>query len=162
MCVDESLIPFRGRVIFRQYNKSKQHKYGIKLFKLCSNPGYTVKVQVYAGKNYDNVNTTPTNVVFALCEGYLNKGHTVCTDNWYTSLDLAQKLLAGQTHLIGTLRKNRRGLPQIVVQRNLKAGEFSAQENADGITIMKWKDKRDVLLLSTKHSVSFRRITKKG
>ncbi|CAK1586141.1 unnamed protein product [Parnassius mnemosyne] len=44
----------------------------------------------------------------------------------------------------------------------MKTGEFSAQENDDGITIMKWKDKRDVLLLSTKHSVSFRRITKKG
>lgn len=162
ICVDESLIPFRGRVIFRQYNKNKRHKYGIKLFKLCSNPGYTVKVQVYVGKNYDSVNTTPTNVVLALCDDYLNKGHTVCTDNWYTSLDLARKLLAGQTHLIGTLRKNRRGLPQTVVQTKLKTGEFSAQESDDGITIMKWKDKRDVLLLSTKHSVSFKRITKKG
>lgn len=32
--VDESQVPFRGRIIFRQYNKSKRHKYGMKLFKL--------------------------------------------------------------------------------------------------------------------------------
>lgn len=107
------------------------------------------------------MNTTPTNVVLALCDDYLNKGHTVCKDNWYTSLDLARKLLSGQTHLIGTLKKNRRSLPQTVVQTKLKTGHVSAQENDEGITIMKWKDKRNVLLLSTKRSVSFRRITKK-
>ncbi|VVC86978.1 unnamed protein product [Leptidea sinapis] len=119
--------------------------------------GNTVKVQVYAGKNYDNVNTTPTNVVLALCGDYLNKGHTVCTDNWYTSLELARKLIAGQTYFLGTLSKNRRGLPQTVVKAKLKVDEFSAQENGEGITVMKWKVKRDVLLLSIKHSVSFRR-----
>ncbi|GBP05742.1 PiggyBac transposable element-derived protein 4 [Eumeta japonica] len=27
VCVDESQVPFRGRIIFRQYNKSKRHKY---------------------------------------------------------------------------------------------------------------------------------------
>lgn len=162
LCVDESLIPFRGRVIFRQYNKQKRHKYGIKLFKLCSNPGYTVKVQVYSGKDFDNVNTTPTNVVLGLCADYLNKGHTVCTDNWYTNMDLARKLLASQTHLVGTLRRNRRGLPSPVVQVKLKVDEFSAKESEDGITVMKWRDKRDVLLLSTKHSVGFKRTTNKG
>lgn len=39
VCIDESQVPFRGRVIFRQYNKSKRHKYGLKLFKLCTIPG---------------------------------------------------------------------------------------------------------------------------
>ncbi|KIH44232.1 hypothetical protein ANCDUO_25748, partial [Ancylostoma duodenale] len=33
--IDESLVPFRGRIAFRQYIPSKRHKYGIKLFKLC-------------------------------------------------------------------------------------------------------------------------------
>jgi len=30
ICIDESMIPFRGRIIFRQYLKQKKHKYGIK------------------------------------------------------------------------------------------------------------------------------------
>lgn len=155
LCVDESMIPFRGRIIFRQYNKSKRHKYGIKLFKLCTTPGYTSKVEVYGGKKLDSPETTPTNVVLNLARNYFGKGHTMFVDNWYTSLDLAEKLVQQDTHLVGTLRKNRRNLPKDVMTMNLKPGEFSAKENKNGITVMKWKDKRDVCLLSTKHSIGF-------
>lgn len=35
MCIDESMIPFTGRLSFKQYIQNKTHKYGIKLFKLC-------------------------------------------------------------------------------------------------------------------------------
>lgn len=161
LCIDESMIPFRGRIIFRQYNKQKRHKYGIKEFKLCTMPGYTYKVNVYAGKN-DIVNTTPMNVVMELCSGLWNKGHTLYTDNWYTSVDLARKLLDNETHLVGTLRKNRKHIPKTVVSSKLKKGQYIARESPDGITVMKWKDKRDVLILSTKHSVKFRDVTKRG
>ena len=36
VCIDESLIPFRGRLRFRQYLPNKKKKYGIKIFKLCT------------------------------------------------------------------------------------------------------------------------------
>lgn len=155
LCVDESMIPFRGRIIFRQYNKSKRHKYGIKLFKLCTTPGYTTKVEVYGGKTLDSQDNTPTNVVLNLARNYFGKGHTMFVDNWYTSLDLAEKLVQHDTHLVGTLRKNRKNLPKDVMTGNLKPGEFMAKENKNGVTVMKWKDKRDVCLLSTKHSIGF-------
>lgn len=162
VCVDESQVPFRGRIIFRQYNKSKRHKYGMKLFKLCTVPGYTCKLNLYSGKNIDAINTAPTNVVMALCENIFDKGHTLATDNWYTSLQLAYRLLEKQTHLIGTLRKNRRGLPKAVVDSKLQKGETMAMENEDGVTVLKWKDKRDVLMLSTKHSDKIAVVVKKG
>lgn len=160
LCVDESVVPFRGRLIFRQYNKQKRHKYGIKLFKLCTLPGYTYKISIYAGKQNDEVNTTPANVVMTLCEDLLNKGHTLYTDNWYTSVGLARELLKKETHLVGTLRKNRKHFPKVVVSTKLKKGQFIAKESADGITVMKWRDKRDVLVLSTKHSTRFVRVMK--
>lgn len=162
VCVDESQVPFRGRIVFRQYNKSKRHKYGLKLFKLCTIPGYTCKLGLYSGKNIDTVNTTPTKVVMSLCSHILNKGHTLATDNWYTSLELAYNLLENHTHLVGTIRKNRRGLPKSVVEAKLQRGEFMAMENEDGITVMKWKDKRDVMMLSTKHSDKLCTTVKKG
>lgn len=162
ICIDESVVPFRGRLIFRQYNKQKRHKYGIKEFKLCTLPGYTYKINVYAGKENDQVNTTPANVVMSLCSGLLNKGHTLYTDNWYTSIDLARDLLKNETHLVGTIRKNRRHIPKVVTDAKLKRGEYIARESEDGITVMKWKDKRDVLVLSTKHSDRFQTVTKRG
>lgn len=161
LCIDESLVPFRGRIIFRQYIKLKRHKYGIKVFKLCSNPGYTNRIQVYAGKRGETETTTPTNVVMSLMEGYLQKGHTLYTDNWYTSVDLGRKLLDKETHLVGTLRKNRKYLPKDVINGKIKKGEFRAKENENGMTCMKWKDKRDVYLLSTKHSIGFTRTFKR-
>lgn len=121
-----------------------------------------VFVFVYSGKNIDTVNTTPTKVVMSLCTQILNKGHTLSTDNWYTSLDLAYNLLENNTHLVGTIRKSRKGLPKSVIETKLERGDFKAMENEDGITVMKWKDKRDVYMLSTKHSNKLSKIVKKG
>ena len=40
VAVDETMISHRGRLLFRQYNPGKGHKYGIKLFKLCEMTRY--------------------------------------------------------------------------------------------------------------------------
>ena len=39
--IDETMIPWRGRLGFRQYIPGKAHKYGVKLCKLCTVEGYT-------------------------------------------------------------------------------------------------------------------------
>lgn len=39
MVVDETMVPWRGRLIFRQFNAGKAAKYGKKLFKLCATNG---------------------------------------------------------------------------------------------------------------------------
>ncbi|VDL67550.1 unnamed protein product [Nippostrongylus brasiliensis] len=46
--IDESVVPFRGRV-FRQYIREKRQRFGIELFKIDSKGGYTFKLEVYAG-----------------------------------------------------------------------------------------------------------------
>lgn len=49
--VDESMVPWRGRLTFREYIPTKSHKYGIKLFKLCSTEGYAWSAKVYYGRD---------------------------------------------------------------------------------------------------------------
>ncbi|CAG4999425.1 unnamed protein product [Parnassius apollo] len=49
-----------------------------------------------------------------------------------------------------------------VVEAKLEKGESIAMENQRGITVLKWKDKHDVLVLSTKHSNGKRTVLKKG
>ncbi|XP_066981592.1 piggyBac transposable element-derived protein 4-like [Macrobrachium rosenbergii] len=44
---DESMVFFRGRTILRQYNPSKSHKYGLKVYKLCPVDGHTWEFMVY-------------------------------------------------------------------------------------------------------------------
>ncbi|XP_037866663.1 piggyBac transposable element-derived protein 4 [Bombyx mori] len=162
VCVDESQVPYSGRLILRQGNKRKKHKCGMKLVKLCTIPGYTYKLELYAGKNHEPLNTTPKNVVMSICKEILDLGHTVATNNSYTSLDLAHELLDRNTHLLGTLRKNSKGLPKQVIDAKLKQGESVEMENERGITVLHWKDERSVLMLSTKHTKEFPSVPIKG
>ena len=151
ICIDESLVPFRGRIVFRQYIPNKRHRYGIKLFKLCSKGGYTYKTIVYAGKDTSRIGTVAESVVMKLMKGLLNHGRRLFTDNWYTSIPLAERLIKRKTHMIGTIRRNRRGLPKQVTGKKLRRGCVVAQQNRLGVTVLKWRNKRDILMLSTTH-----------
>ena len=149
--IDEFVIPFHSRI--KQLIKQRKYRYGIKIFKLCFNPGYTYNFQIYCSKKSEQETANPTNDVISLCQNIFYKGHTVCTNRWYTSIDLAQELITKTTHLVGMVQRNCRGISKEVVTKKLRRGEIFAKENSIGITLIKWRDKRDVLLLSTKHSV---------
>lgn len=48
--IDETLVPFQGRLKFKQYIANKRHKFGIKVLKLCVTGGYMYDFNVYCGK----------------------------------------------------------------------------------------------------------------
>lgn len=60
--------------------------------------------------------------------------------------------MKNKTHLTGTLHSNRVKVPGII-DAKLKRGEIVGKENAEGIVTGKWKDKRDVIMLSTWHGI---------
>ena len=51
--------------------------------------------------------------------------------------------------MCGTLRKNRKGVPKSVTQAKLKRGKVTGKENSEGIKVENWKDKRNVLMMTT-------------
>lgn len=87
----ETLIPWRGRLIFEQYIANKAHKYAIKLFKLCSNTAYTWAMKIYSGRSADGVRETALahDVRLQLAEKLFYQGRTLYTDHFYTSYELA-------------------------------------------------------------------------
>lgn len=155
MVIDETMVPWRGRLIFRQYNKTKAHKYGIKLYKLCTTTAYCLHIDIYAGKNVSSTRDTNKTightheVVVKLMKNYLQQGITLYCDNFYNSIGLAEFLLEKQTFLVGTLRKNRKRIPPEVLAKKLKRGEVIGMINSKQVRVLKWKDKRDVLMIST-------------
>jgi hypothetical protein len=100
--IDETMIPFRGRLRFKQYLPGRAHKYGVKIFKLCDSSGYTYNMAVYKGKS-DRVLRLPTEVAMQLSQPYLHAGRTLVTD-YYTGVQLAENLIHAQTHLVGIVR----------------------------------------------------------
>lgn len=158
LCIDETLVPFRGRLTFKQYIKNKRHKFGIKLYKLCLEKGYTYNMLVYCGQDKVEGQSSSQNVVLKLAANLLKEGRTIYTDNYYTSVTLAHALLDKKTHLVGTLRSNRKLNPKEITQKKLRKGETVAAESTSGVVVQKWKDKRDVLTLSTKHTSELSKI----
>lgn len=59
-------------------------------------------------------------VVMNLLQDYVNKGYSVFMDNFYNSVELAEKLLSQKTYCSGTLRQNRINNPKEVVTKKLK------------------------------------------
>ncbi|KAL0830142.1 hypothetical protein ABMA28_003599 [Loxostege sticticalis] len=77
------------------------------------------------------------------------KGRIVITDNFYNSVNMAEELLKKKTYLCGTLRSNRRGLPKCIVAKKNKKGEVIGKMTRKGVRVIKWMDKRQVLMIST-------------
>ncbi|XP_045459223.1 piggyBac transposable element-derived protein 4-like [Melitaea cinxia] len=151
LSLDESMVLWRGRLLFRQYIKNKRFKYGIKLYVLAEPDGTVLKYQVYAGANDETSGQGhASKIVFKLLEERLDRGHHVYMDNYYNSYGLALKLLDRQTYCTGTIRKNRKDNPVEIGTIPLKKGENKSLFS-NGVHIGKWRDKRYVLYLSTEH-----------
>ena len=50
VCVDEQMVPFKGRSKLKQYVPSKPHKYGYKVFVLCDSSGIIHNFKVFTGR----------------------------------------------------------------------------------------------------------------
>jgi len=48
LAVEEVIVLFKGRVIFRQYIPKKHKIFGIKIYKPCDETGYTYEMTVYS------------------------------------------------------------------------------------------------------------------
>lgn len=154
LSLDESLLLFRGRLSIRQYIKTKAAKYGIKFYELTTSDGYVLNLQIYQGDQGKNDSSLlggkTEKIVKTLMTPYLDKGHNLFMDNFYNSLNLSTYLLSKQTHVTGTLRANRKYNPKEVIEAKLKKGEIIWRRNGE-VYVTKWKDKRDVLSITTAH-----------
>lgn len=157
--IDESMVPWRGRLQFRQYIKNKSHRYGVKLYKLCTPEGYTFNLTIYTGKGENGREMNHgQKTVMRLIKDLTNEGRVIIADNFYNSIDLAEELLQNKTFLCGTLLPNRRGLPKRVISTKLKKGEIIGSMNRKGVRVIKWVDKRPVYMISTcrRHDVTIK------
>lgn len=158
IAIDESLTLWRGRLSFRQYIPLKSSKFGIKSYELCeSSSGYLWSFIIYTGKGTvfqtsflsGDTNKTAA-IVLSLVEPLLKKGRTLWMDNFYNSPALAQKLKSLKTDCVGTLRLSRKDVPQRVKDKKLRKGELVAQHSGP-VSVLKWKDKKEVAMISTYH-----------
>ena len=158
IAIDEAIVPWRGRVTFRVYIRNKPTKWGIKLYELCeSTSGYLYNMEVYC-KQPGHSNSSAA-VVKRLLQPLENEGRTLFMDNYYMCPDLASQLLLEGTNSCGTTRANRKNIP---VALKVSAQAFTAGQmdyrRKGGVLCVRWKDKRDILMLTTKHNPDMREV----
>lgn len=140
LSLDESMVLWRGRLVFRQYIKNKRRKYAVKLYLLTEPDGIVLKFAVYTGTLDDyGGKGHAANVVMHLLDQKLDVGHSVYMDNYYNSYERATKSLSRKTYCTGTIRVDRRNNPTDVKVAKLKKGETIAPYS-NGVMIAKWKD----------------------
>lgn len=157
MVVDEAMVAFKGRSSLKQYMPLKPVKRGYKVWCLAdAQTGYVYNFEVYTGKTA-NSNTGNYSmcekVVLNLCQPLMHTQRLVAFDNFFTTYRLMRKMLSDGLYACGTVRGNRSGLPEFLTNKNLKLkrGEFSF-ETKSGVAAVRWKDNKDVTLLSTFHN----------
>ena len=100
IAIDESLVLWKGRLVFRQYIPMKRARFGIKHFMLCGNTGYTYRLYTGAQDEYALLHNQiplpdsaahlpkPGKVIVSLLTGLMDKGYSLYIDNWYSSIPL--------------------------------------------------------------------------
>ena len=156
VCIDEGMIPFRGKVHFKVYNPDKPDKYGVKSYQLCdSSNGYCCMFEIYTGVNPDlpSAKGKTYDLVMRLMQPYLNVGRCLYVDNYYTSPTLFTDLYRLNTGACGTARY-RRGIPQEFKRAQVKRKGDKFVMNNGTLLAVKFKDRRVFQMLSSVHSVS--------
>ncbi|KAK2726139.1 hypothetical protein QYM36_000557 [Artemia franciscana] len=93
--IDEQMIPFKGRIGFRQYLKDKSHSSGVKVFTRAGISGIVYDIEIYTGKGAVEISELGqgTDVVLRLVENlprFMN--FKLFFINFYTGIDLIHKL----------------------------------------------------------------------
>lgn len=148
--VDESMIKFKGRSSLKQYMPAKPVKRGFKSWMRADESGYICEFQIYTGKSDNTEKQLGTRVVKDLTRELVGNNHHVLQDNYFTNPELLLSLKKENIFSVGTVRKTRRGLPKSdIPDKSMKIGDFEFKTSSQGLTWVKWMDKKPVFFYPT-------------
>ena len=100
----------------------------MKIYKLCeSSTGYVWNFIIYTGKDtiYGQRHPreqTSSRIVLEVVHNQLDKGYCLYLDNWYTGAKVVDNLCTRKTDVVGTMRTNRKEIPDFMKRARLKKG----------------------------------------
>ena len=99
--------------------------------------------------------TAPYVTVSELSKKIEGRGHRLYMDNYFFSPDLFDDLATKQIYCCGTVRPNRKGMPQDLGPKRMTLQWGKLQIRTRGyLTEILWRDKRDIRILTNMHDAS--------
>lgn len=161
LTVDESLVRFRGRCPFKMYLPSKPGKYGILLRTVAdASYRYMWKMWPYSGRPEEPDQSPPhvqlpsvMDMVKYLVEDVAGTGRNVTLDRFFTSVPLAEDLMASRLTMVGTVNRGRKLLPEEMKKTSGREPGTTLFGFRNGVTLVSHapKPNKVVLLMSTQH-----------
>ncbi|KAL8612670.1 hypothetical protein ACOMHN_044611 [Nucella lapillus] len=142
---------------------NKHHaRFGVKLWCVADpTNGYLSTFEVYKGGHNPEDATGPEGVTYHLvmrlletCR-FLNLGHHLGLDNFFTSPALFRDLYAQHTTATGTARSNRKRLPKACIKTKLRSQEVCERRKGELLCVSYQDRSRKVTLLSTAASAGY-------
>ena len=155
--MDEQLLPCKARCKFIQYMANKPDKFGLKFWLAVNVENkYLFNGFPYVGKDGTKSSdmSVPTDVVLKFMAPLFQQGYNVTCDNYFTSLGLALKLAEKKSSLVGTLRQNRREVPEECKnKKELHETKVFRYDGQTAITLTSYQCKaaKNVAILSSLH-----------
>ena len=144
--LDKVIVLYKGRAIFRQYIPKKHKRFGIKFYEICVETGYTYDMTIYLGRDRQRTArhlTVTRATVSELTKKIQGSGHKLYMDNQFSSSDLFDDLDTKQIYCFGTVRPNRKSMPQDVGPKRmtLQRGDLQLRTSTDLTTIL-WEEQK--------------------
>lgn len=122
----------KGRHKAKCYNPKKPFKFHFKMF--CLNDsltGYQWKFFLYRGKDEQRPMhlSATTYPVWKLTRSPLLHHHLYLTDNWYTNLIMIGLMITNGIHVVGTVKSNVKGLPNLHIGHEADRGDMIIQSS---------------------------------
>ncbi|CAF1602945.1 unnamed protein product [Adineta ricciae] len=116
LCVDEQIIPFKGKSVMKQHMPNKPNRWGYKMFLLAGGEsGLCYDFVLYTGKSNSTEYGFCTDITLTLCETVPPMmNHKVYYDNYFTTIRLQVELKKLGIFSVGTVRANR--LPDLTMK----------------------------------------------
>lgn len=132
LVIDESLTLFKGRLLFKQFLRTKRYRFEFKQFVLCDcETGYILDILVYSGTNIDFNRNDPLGstggLVKTLLAPYMDKGHILYIDSYYSSPQLSRLFHTKKVGTCCTVRKTRKKMPPFFPNQNSRQGDYHLQ-----------------------------------
>ena len=160
LSVDERMVKSKGRSQFRQYLPKKPTKWGFKYWVIADATGYTTDFDLYCGSQRRmpiSDKGLAHDVVMSLVKPFTFQGYFAFFDNFYTSPDHLNSLKELGIGATGTLRSNRRSIPEDVPKLTQALGGPDVPRGTgyylrveDDVYVC-WKDKQCVLVMSNNY-----------
>lgn len=156
IAIDETMVPHKGKLAFKQYIKNKPTKWGVKLWVLSeATTGYVYRFQVYLGKEHGQQpeKHLARRVVRDLTVTETGKNHHLYMDNFYTDPHFFLELFDKKILACGTVRQNRKQFPKDLIittrmQKQMDPGDYLWRAHMR-LVATAWNGRRVVYHLST-------------